>query len=976
MSLLHRFSERLAGLADELTLPPRAHELLAEAAEALDAGTPQRTLELLDRIDAIQPRVAAALVLRGAALRALRRPDEARLALLRSIEVRETSRARRMLGLLAEEQGDIATARAQLQRALDLATADADRLGALDALARLHEEAGDPPRAIPLLRQAMRLDADNPVLSRRLAEALEADGEAEAAWKASAPALEADAADTQALLLGARLATRLPEAGLGEALRLLDRVPATEREQPAVVAAHARLLLHKGDATAARELLIGGLQRADAAAEQIMLLTLIASCDEARGEPTLARDTLRQAVHLGATAPTIVALSRLELQTGAPMQARERLQQLEPDAVDRRVRRTLLGRAALALGDIEQARELLAPLRGARMEAEVVLALGQLALAQRDPVEALSLLREAAHHPEWRSAAEASIAQAMQALAPRLPIPESAEAPTAASLARLLDVLAPVLGAHPLLSDLLPRLTGLRQQLDSPLVVAILGEFNSGKSTVINAFVAEDMVATGVLPTTCHVNAIRYGPRPVARWTRHDGGVEELPFSEASTLVRQRPDEIAALEFLYPHPELRSIHFWDTPGFNAPDDAHEHRAGEALQSADAIVWILDAQQALTATEFDRIRTVPRAHERLLVLLNKTDRLGDPPDDAVREILRHLEAHLGADCAGIFPLSARDALEARRTALREGAPVEHADRAWSAFENALRDRFFARAGDLKAREAAGGLIALATETLDIARDAAATIADVRAAVAGVHDELQRRAARWEESSLTPARRALREDLQRLRTRTVAEIADLVGPSTSLLPRRRLAGEDLRLLANQLRDRNTHAHRAALERLGEEGRKVEALVVRAVEDAAARIGPPEGRTLRRRLDAWLAEAAMLERLLEELLVHAPVERLRARLDAHGDRVLEEIAAATGRPESEREHLLRQLIPEHDDLHRERIVAWGQEFIATAGRLCQHVDRDLDLLSLDIDQRIVQPFAATRDALEAACSVPGPT
>ena len=71
------------------------------------------------------------------------------------------------------------------------------------------------------------------------------------------------------------------------------------------------------------------------------------------------------------------------------------------------------------------------------------------------------------------------------------------------------------------LPDLERRAQGLRDELDRPLVLAILGEFNAGKSTLVNAFVGADVAPTGILPTTATLKvqvgqAVRGGETVIA----------------------------------------------------------------------------------------------------------------------------------------------------------------------------------------------------------------------------------------------------------------------------------------------------------------------------------------------------------------------------------------------------------------------------------------------------------------------------
>lgn len=50
-------------------------------------------------------------------------------------------------------------------------------------------------------------------------------------------------------------------------------------------------------------------------------------------------------------------------------------------------------------------------------------------------------------------------------------------------------------------------LISLSKSLDELFLVTIIGEFNAGKSTVINALLGEDFCKVGVTPTTSTINS-------------------------------------------------------------------------------------------------------------------------------------------------------------------------------------------------------------------------------------------------------------------------------------------------------------------------------------------------------------------------------------------------------------------------------------------------------------------------------------
>src|SRR5512136_359677 len=49
------------------------------------------------------------------------------------------------------------------------------------------------------------------------------------------------------------------------------------------------------------------------------------------------------------------------------------------------------------------------------------------------------------------------------------------------------------------------------QQLDELFLLVVVGEFNSGKSAVINALLGQKVLKEGVTPTTTQIYLIRYG---------------------------------------------------------------------------------------------------------------------------------------------------------------------------------------------------------------------------------------------------------------------------------------------------------------------------------------------------------------------------------------------------------------------------------------------------------------------------------
>ena len=56
----------------------------------------------------------------------------------------------------------------------------------------------------------------------------------------------------------------------------------------------------------------------------------------------------------------------------------------------------------------------------------------------------------------------------------------------------------------------LSLLTDAIKQLDELFLLVVVGEFNSGKSSIINALLGKRYLAEGILPTTNEISVLKY----------------------------------------------------------------------------------------------------------------------------------------------------------------------------------------------------------------------------------------------------------------------------------------------------------------------------------------------------------------------------------------------------------------------------------------------------------------------------------
>src|SRR5258706_11900977 len=78
-------------------------------------------------------------------------------------------------------------------------------------------------------------------------------------------------------------------------------------------------------------------------------------------------------------------------------------------------------------------------------------------------------------------------------------------------LAEVADGVGMVTLARDIRTTRIPKLEAERFHL------VVLGEFNHGKTTFVNALLGADILPTGITPTTASINHVIHGPHPAAR---------------------------------------------------------------------------------------------------------------------------------------------------------------------------------------------------------------------------------------------------------------------------------------------------------------------------------------------------------------------------------------------------------------------------------------------------------------------------
>jgi small GTP-binding protein len=174
-------------------------------------------------------------------------------------------------------------------------------------------------------------------------------------------------------------------------------------------------------------------------------------------------------------------------------------------------------------------------------------------------------------------------------------------------------------------------------------LVVVIGEFNAGKSTFINALLGDDLLPTGITPTTEVIEVIQYSETPNRKPTLREDGLRRWG---------------------HPNTGAPGVAIVDTPGTGSVFQKHERIAKDFLHRSDLVIFVISAKRAFAETERLYLEMAKNYGKKVLLVVNQIDLLQPNEQVQVRRFIEQQVKQLLDLQPLIFMVSARRALSAK------------------------------------------------------------------------------------------------------------------------------------------------------------------------------------------------------------------------------------------------------------------------------------------------------------------------
>ena len=169
----------------------------------------------------------------------------------------------------------------------------------------------------------------------------------------------------------------------------------------------------------------------------------------------------------------------------------------------------------------------------------------------------------------------------------------------------------------------LERIKKRSEQVNTELIFPLVGEFSSGKTTLLNALTDCKKLETATKPTTATIYEVHFGCEKCrAIILNSNGELEECDINNLKNEFLKDATVVNIFDTSTCVPATTIL--VDTPGLSSPDPKHKQTLVDFLPYADGILLVTDINQQITRSLTDFIDTMKLSKKPIYLVITKCD----------------------------------------------------------------------------------------------------------------------------------------------------------------------------------------------------------------------------------------------------------------------------------------------------------------------------------------------------------------
>ncbi len=200
-----------------------------------------------------------------------------------------------------------------------------------------------------------------------------------------------------------------------------------------------------------------------------------------------------------------------------------------------------------------------------------------------------------------------------------------------------LKTIADDLGCKDLVAEI-SRIEARSNQENANLILPLVGEFSSGKTTLINALTDSKKLETATKPTTATIYEVHFGCDSCQAQVMDEAG----KFTKISNIEDLKNEALADAKVVTVFDTSKKVPsstiLVDTPGLSSPDPKHKQTLVDFLPMADGIMLVVDINQQITRSLTDFVDLMKLSKRPIYLVLTKSDSKSQSEIDAQKKYI--------------------------------------------------------------------------------------------------------------------------------------------------------------------------------------------------------------------------------------------------------------------------------------------------------------------------------------------------